>query len=152
MTRINGVVIQSGALPYREDRKGKIQVRLVTAGRSKRWDIPKGKAEPHLSLAQNAAKEAFEEAGVIGETLPNSLGMFRSTKRMRYGDGIVEVWVYLLKVEEIAKDWPERKLRQTKWISAEKAMQILREPLLQTACERLTVDARLRAEAAKKAS
>ena len=67
--------LQSGALVYRVDRRNRKQVLLVRKRRSKRWGIPKGTAQPHLSLAENAAKEVFEETGVKGEVQPNSIGM-----------------------------------------------------------------------------
>src|SRR4051812_12108669 len=101
-------VLQSGALPYRIDETGEIRVLLVTASRSRRWTIPKGVAEPHLTLAENAAKEAFEEAGVVGEIAPHASGMFRAVKRRPEGDSLIEVWVYLLKVTEELETWPEK--------------------------------------------
>src|SRR5689334_19319612 len=75
------VKLQSGVLAYKIGPHGKVQVLLVRTKRSKRWSIPKGKAESHLSLGDNAAKEAFEEAGVRGEVCGAAAGMFRAAKR-----------------------------------------------------------------------
>src|SRR5215469_15060932 len=64
--------LQSGVLAFRRDGNGEPLVLLISKRRSKKWGIPKGRAEPHLSLHENAAKEAFEEAGVIGHIAPAS--------------------------------------------------------------------------------
>lgn len=127
----------SGAVPYRLDAEGRVEVLLVTTSRSRRWSIPKGKEEPHLSLAENAAKEAFEEAGAIGEIFEDSLGMFRVVQRRKSGSVTLKVWVYLMKVTETLEVWPEMKLRKTKWVSCAEAEEILREPFLKKICRNL---------------
>jgi ADP-ribose pyrophosphatase YjhB (NUDIX family) len=126
--------LQSGALAYKVADNGKIRVLLVRTRRSKRWSIPKGQAEPELTLAANAAKEAFEEAGVKGEIDPQSLGMFRTTKRAWYGAAVLEIWVYLLRVTEQLEHWPEEDQRETKWVSCREAARVLHEPLLVELC------------------
>jgi len=129
--------LQSGVLAYKLGPNGKVRILLVNTKRSKRWSIPKGKARSELSLAANAAKEAFEEAGVKGEIAPVSAGMFRTTKRTWYGDAIIEIWVYFLKVTEQLKHWPEEGKRQTKRVSCEEAAQVLKEPLLVSLCHEI---------------
>jgi 8-oxo-dGTP pyrophosphatase MutT (NUDIX family) len=130
-------VLQSGALPYRIDETGEVRVLLVTASRSRRWTIPKGAAEPHLTLAENAAKEAFEEAGVVGEIAPHASGMFRAIKRRPEGDSLIEVWVYLLKVTEELETWPEKDRRDVQWVSCSTAAALLGEPVFQRICAEL---------------
>lgn len=133
------ISLQSGALAYRVTDGGKVRVLLVSKRRSKRWGIPKGKAEPHLTLAENAAKEAFEEAGVKGRVAPLAAGKFRTTKQspMPSTKLAIEVWVYLLEVTELSVDWPEKGRRRTKWVSCRKAAEMLGEPLLAQLCRRL---------------
>jgi len=126
--------LQSGALAYRVDRHGKVRILLVRTRRSKRWSIPKGELKPALSMAENAANEAFEEAGVRGEVTTASSGMYRATKRVWYGDAIVEIWVYLLRVTEQLKQFPEKGQREAKWVSCGAAAKMLREPLLAELC------------------
>ena len=58
-------------MAYRRQKQGELQILLVSNKRSKKWGIPKGRAEPHMSSSEIAAKEAFEEAGVIGYISPN---------------------------------------------------------------------------------
>jgi 8-oxo-dGTP pyrophosphatase MutT (NUDIX family) len=133
----SAIRLQSGALPFRIGKGGKSEVLLVTTGRRGRWGIPKGKTEPYLTFDQNAAKEAFEEAGVIGKVSRNSSGKFRTSKRRGDTERVLEVWVYLLAVERIADDWPEKARRRIKWVRAKVAAKILREPFLSDLCRKL---------------
>ena len=128
--------VQSGVVPYRVGPRG-VEVLLVRTSRSRRWSIPKGNAEGHLTLAANAAKEAFEEAGVTGEVAAQPSGMYRAAKRAWHGEAIVEVWVYLLAVTGESDDWPEKGRRQAKWMSHRAAAAALREPLLVSLCQEL---------------
>ena len=133
----SAIRLQSGALPFRMGKGGKSEVLLVTTGPRGRWGIPKGKAEPYLTFDQNAAKEAFEEAGVIGKVSRNSSGKFRTSKGRGDAERVLEVWVYLLAVERIADDWPEKARRRIKWVRAKVAAKILREPFLSDLCRKL---------------
>lgn len=137
MIRHTAIKLQSGALPFRMGDDGKPEVLLVTTGPRRRWGIPKGTAEPYLTLDQNAAKEALEEAGVVGRIAMRASGKFRTTKRRGEVERLLEVWVYMLKVEGVADIWPERARRRTKWVSAREAAKILREPFLSELCRNL---------------
>lgn len=137
MTLDTAIKLQSGALPFRMGKGGKPEVLLVTTGPRGRWGIPKGKAEPDLTLGQNAAKEAFEEAGVVGDVARNSSGRFRTRKRRGDAERVLEVWVYLLAVERVTDDWPEKARRHTKWVCAKEAAKALREPFLSELCRML---------------
>jgi hypothetical protein len=72
-----------------------------------------------LSFGETAAKEAYEEAGVAGRVSPNSVGMFRAKKTTPIPK-IVEVWVYLLEVDEVLEIGRRRRNgrldgRRAKW-------------------------------------
>lgn len=110
---------------------------VVGKRRSRKWGIPKGKAEPELSLSDNAAKEAFEEAGVRGQIGTEPLGTYRALKRVRGLKTVIEVWVYLLEVTETATKWPEKDKREVRWCSPNEAANLLQEPLLAELCRRL---------------
>ena len=111
---------------------------LITKRRSKNWGSPKGKIERDPSFSENAAKEAYEEAGLGGQTCPNPVGVFRRKKRSAEKTRrVIEVWVCLLQVTEIYRDWPERRRRQVRWVSCELASRLLREPVLAHLCHRL---------------
>jgi 8-oxo-dGTP pyrophosphatase MutT (NUDIX family) len=129
-------MLESGALAYRRLKNGKPLILLVSKKRSKKWGIPKGKVNASLSFGETAAKEAFEEAGVIGRVSPNSIGMFRAKKGTPTPKNI-EVWVYLLEVDETLSNWPEKEKRKTRWVSCKVAARELREPVLTHLCHRL---------------
>jgi 8-oxo-dGTP pyrophosphatase MutT (NUDIX family) len=135
----SNAILESGVLAFRRGDNGEPLVLLISKRRSKRWGIPKGRAEPHLALHENAAKEAFEEAGVIGYIAPSSVGMYRAEKSATNSPTkrIIEVWVYLLEVTQTLPDWPEREKRTTRWVSCEVAARQLREPVLAHLCHRL---------------
>jgi 8-oxo-dGTP pyrophosphatase MutT (NUDIX family) len=132
-------ILESGVLAFRREASGEPLVLLISKRRSKKWGIPKGRAEPHLGLYENAAKEAFEEAGVIGYIAPSAIGMYRAEKSATNSPTkrIIEVWVYLLEVTETLADWPEKEKRTTRWVSCEVAARQLREPVLTHLCHRL---------------
>ena len=126
-------ILESGVLAYRRLKNGELVILLVSKKRSKKWGIPKGKVNASLSFGETAAKEAFEEAGVLGRISPNSIGMFRTKKGTPIPKNI-EVWVYLLEVGETVSNWPEKETRQTRWVSCKVAARELREPILTHLC------------------
>ena len=70
---------QSGVIPFRK-RKGKLELLMVTSTNKKRWVIPKGVKEPHLSPKKSAIKEAWEEAGIRGKVSGGAIGAYRYRK------------------------------------------------------------------------
>ena len=111
---------------------------LITSRETRRWVIPKG--WPHKGKAphHSAAREAFEEAGVVGAVARRPVGSFAYRKRLRSGRVVVcEVQVFPLKVREQTKQWPERREREIKWLSIRKAVERVREPQLRTIIRRL---------------
>ena len=107
---------QSGVIPYKT-KNGKKEILLITSIRKKRWIIPKGFIEYHLTPFQSAKKEAFEEAGVRGSNSTRALGHYKIKK---YG-GDIRVKVYSLKVSRFYEEYPERNLRKRKWFSVDSA-------------------------------
>lgn len=108
-------MIQTGALPYRL-RNGTTEILLITSRTRRRWIIPKGNPMKDKTLAEAAAIEAYEEAGVRGKIESEPTG--------RYTHGIPpkkEVEVYLLHVTELLDEYPEAHERQRKWFSVEEA-------------------------------
>jgi len=107
-------------IPYRLD-DGKIEILLITSVRRGRWIIPKGVVERHLSPAESARKEAWEEAGITGEVSRSPVGTYEYKK---WG-GKCTVTVYLLEVEKVSDDWPESKMRRRRWMSIGKAAEVV---------------------------
>ena len=95
---------------------------LVTGRRSGRWMIPKGWPMAGKSLADAAALEAFEEAGIRGTVDPRPLGSFRHSKRGFFGATDIEILVHSLSVEKELADWPERGERDRQWFPLKKAL------------------------------
>ncbi|MFZ2007859.1 MAG: NUDIX hydrolase [Stellaceae bacterium] len=139
MPQARPTTLESGVLAFRREGNGDPRVLLITRRRSKKWGIPKGRVVPHLSFRENAVKEAFEEAGVVGHVSPFSVGVFRAEKRRTNSPlpEVIEVWIYLLEVAETLSDWPEKEKRATRWVTCEAAARRLREPVLAHLCHRL---------------
>ena len=122
MSREGKVPLQSGALPWRLKRRKKPEVLLVTGRRSGRWMIPKGWPVAGKSLADSAAQEAFEEAGIKGKVDPKPIGTFRHVKQhLLLGELEVDILVHPMAVERELGDWPERGERTRKWFDLDKA-------------------------------
>ena len=125
------VPIQTGALPWRLAPKNGIEVLLVTGRRSGRWTIPKGWPMPGKSLAEAAAQEAFEEAGVKGTIDPNPIGTFRHVKQLNVlGDLEVNIVVHPLWVDRELSKWPELGQRKRKWFKVKDAAKRVDSPEL----------------------
>jgi 8-oxo-dGTP pyrophosphatase MutT (NUDIX family) len=107
-------VLQSGVIPYRLTSAGNVAVCLVTSRTRGRWIIPKGFIEPDLEPWESAAKEGYEEAGVLGDVSDECLGSFTYDKTgMR-----CKVDVYPLLVSHVMPDWPESLERERVWLPA----------------------------------
>lgn len=121
---------QYGAICYRIEQ-GRPMVLLVTSRRTGRWVTPKGWPCAGLSPEQSAAREAWEEAGVIGEVSDNSVGLYSYEKhRMRGASLPCVVTLFPLRVETLAADFPEAHQRRRLWFRAHKAADFVKEPEL----------------------
>ena len=130
--------LQYGALPYRVSSGSRAEFMLVTSRQTRRWVIPKGWPKKGKSPHRLAAREAFEEAGVTGAIGRRSVGSFSYEKRLKNG-GLIEceVRVFPLQVKRQSKQWPEMQERRIKWLSASKAAEKVKEPMLGKIIRRL---------------
>jgi len=111
---------------------------LVTSRETRRWIIPKGRPKKGKSPHHSAAREAFEEAGVVGAVARRSVGSFSYEKRLRNGGAVVcKVCVFPLEVRRQNKQWPEKRERVVKWLSASQAAEKVKEPKLSVIILRL---------------
>jgi 8-oxo-dGTP pyrophosphatase MutT (NUDIX family) len=118
MTRkVSKVFKQSGVIPYRV-KNGKIEILLITTRNYQHWVIPKGDIPNGMSPPASAAKEAWEEAGVIGQVNVNELGTYKYRKRGK----IYRVKMYLLPVEMLSEHYPEASQRKRQWLDVNKAI------------------------------
>src|SRR5881398_2257972 len=123
--------VQYGALPYRLRGGSRPQFMLITSRETRRWVIPKGWPKKGKSPQHSAAREAFEEAGVVGAVARRSVGSFSYEKRLKNGAVVVcEVRVFPLEVRRQNKQWPEKQERVVKWLFAPQAAEKVKEPKL----------------------
>ncbi len=128
---------QFGALPFKWDRDGSLKVMIVTTRRRKRWMIPKGWPIRGLKPSAAAAREALEEAGLVGQIAKRPLGSFTYEKRLDPDSSVVcTVKVFAFKVRQQRKTWPEKKERQARWFSVAEAAGAVDEPELTALIER----------------
>jgi 8-oxo-dGTP pyrophosphatase MutT (NUDIX family) len=123
--------LQYGALPFRTSNGHRTEFMLVTSRETRRWIIPKGWPKKGKSPHRSAAREAFEEAGVLGAVGRRPVGSFSYEKRLRNGGSVeCEVRVFPLEVKRQRKEWPEKQERRIKWLSAPKAAEKVKDPVL----------------------
>lgn len=108
---------QSCVIPYRI-ANGTIELLLITSIKKQKWIFPKGFIEFNLSAFESAKKEAYEEAGVIGENETVELGTFDLKKKTRTS----HVKIFSMEVTKELKDYPEKNLRKRKWFSVKDAL------------------------------
>ena len=123
-----GKTAQIAALPVRRIEDGTLQVLLITSRETRRWVIPKGWPMKGLKDHKAAAREAEEEAGLVGRMRKESIGSYAYFKRRNDHFDLCEVTVYLLKVESQKKQWREKDQRQCRWFSLEDAADRVDEP------------------------
>jgi 8-oxo-dGTP pyrophosphatase MutT (NUDIX family) len=69
---------QYGAIPFAIDKGRRVRVALLTSRQTGRWVIPKGWPMARRKPTQAAARETYEEAGLIGVVLRGSpVGHYR---------------------------------------------------------------------------
>jgi phosphohistidine phosphatase len=125
-------------IPYRIADKG-MEVLIVRSSQNKHWVVPKGIADPGLSLQESAGKEAWEEAGVKGRVHEQAIGSYSYPK---WG-AVCTVSVYPMEVSrELPQEEWEEHHRGREWVAAGKAAELLRQaelgPLVSALEKRLT--------------
>ena len=118
---------QYAALPY-VLLGGDIRVCLITSRSTKRWIIPKGWPKPPLQPYEQAAREAEEEAGLLGEIAAEAIGSYAYRKRLHFLSApICRVSVFPLLVSAQRGRWPEKAERELVWVSVGAAAGMVRE-------------------------
>jgi 8-oxo-dGTP pyrophosphatase MutT (NUDIX family) len=112
--------VQAAVIPYRIV-DGRAQVALITSAKGRRWILPKGWVAPGEHAWQAAAREAEEEAGLIGEVDRRPIGWYKKAKRRR----VCRVEVFLLHVTRELARWDEDGVRDRRWMSIEEAGAVL---------------------------
>lgn len=115
--------LQSGVVPY-VIVGGEMHVCLIRMKHEKGnrgWGLPKGGVEPKMTLEASAAKEADEEAGLIGEVKHN-LG---ATEYVKGDEGNQHVTWFCMKVTKTKDIYDEWQIRERRWFSVEDAVLLL---------------------------
>ena len=114
---------QFAALPYRRstDDTG-LEVMLITSRDTGRWVVPKGWPSEREAAWDCAAREAREEAGLVGDIHKRPVGSYHYKKLLDSG---LPVWctveVFALAVAGRLESWPEQSERVGRWFSLDDA-------------------------------
>jgi 8-oxo-dGTP pyrophosphatase MutT (NUDIX family) len=117
--------LQVAAVCYRR-RDPSIEFLLVNTNGGNKWTFPKGDPELSLSHGKAAAREAWEEAGVIGSIEPRHFCLYIHSKGVFWKPPGVREFVikaFLLEVEQ--QDNPSETMRNPTWFSPDEAKKIL---------------------------
>lgn len=130
--------LQVAALCYARHGSGK-KVLLITSRDSGRWIIPKGWPIDGKDAPGAALQEAWEEAGVRkGNITTDPVGSYDYDKELRGGLAVpVETLVYSVEVTDLQDEFPEADQRRRRWVSTQKASDMVREPELREILRRL---------------
>ncbi len=146
MTRTNRTVHhQYAALPFSITEAGEVRILLVTTRGKRDWIIPKGWPIRNLTAGATAAREAYEEAGLVGAVVGEEpIGFYRYEKRANSRRSTIhEVSVFLFEVKRQLRKWPEKAERRTEWFAPDEASALVAQAgladILQTATGRVLV-------------
>lgn len=113
---------QVGALPFVISPDQGVRILLITSRESRRWVIPKGWPMKGRKPFEAAAREAYEEAGLIGHIGKRPLGFYVYEKRLKNRDAVLcQVKVFPLEIRKQLKTWPEQDQREDRWFTPSEA-------------------------------
>jgi len=126
--RDRSVRMQYGILAYRLDAQLAFELLLVRSRAVKGWIIPAGWPIKGLGAARSAAREGYEEAGILGTVGSKSVGVFSYRVALEEGRGSVpcEVCVFPMLVTRQLSTWPESHDRVSRWVSLDEARALLK--------------------------
>jgi len=128
-------VRQFAALPFHVGPNGDTSIYLVTARGSGRWIIPKGNPIRGLAPHKVAAREAYEEAGLLGRIGRDCIGTFEFDRRRDGAHAVCRVDVYALDVDRQLRNWAEARQRTVRRCSVATALSLLTTPDLSSLIE-----------------
>ena len=116
--------LRAGALCWRPAGDD-VEFLLITTRRSGRWTPPKGNRQGVSSMAESAAAEAWEEAGVRGDVGAKIVGEYDHAPSGNGARKIQRVILYPLRVRDLADDYPEAGRRKVRWADRETAASLV---------------------------
>jgi 8-oxo-dGTP pyrophosphatase MutT (NUDIX family) len=118
---------QVAALPFRV-HQGAPEVMLITSRETGRWVVPKGWPQKGRAPHAVAAREAYEEAGLVGNIGKHRIGTYRYAKRLSLQSTVVcKVSVFPLHVEQELEEFPEKLVRRRCWLTPREAADRVQE-------------------------
>ena len=114
---------QYGALPY-TILDGQLVVLLITSRGRGKWIFPKGGLVSGKTPWESAAREAYEEAGVVGEIEQKPIGSYFLPVNDERPKPI-EVAMFPLRVTGQREDWKERGQRYRHWAVLAEAKRLI---------------------------
>ena len=115
---------------------GSLRFVLVTSRRTGRWVFPKGSIDAGMTPPAAAAREAMEEAGVVGQPESVPVGSFRTVKVRTPFAWPIEVAIYPMRIDEVLEDWPEARQRDRRFVTLAEARRLLTDPAMLAIAER----------------
>jgi 8-oxo-dGTP pyrophosphatase MutT (NUDIX family) len=123
--------VQFGVIPFRREPDG-LRILMVTSRETRRWVLPKGWPIKGLKPHESAAREALEEAGVVGRIGRKPVGEYAYCKRMTEHFVLCSVRLYPLEAHAQAATWKEKGQRELGWFTPIEAADRVDEPGLAT--------------------
>ncbi|MEM7446536.1 MAG: NUDIX hydrolase [Pseudomonadota bacterium] len=118
---------QVAALPFVISKKS-CKILLITSRETNRWIIPKGWPSSSRPPHRQAAREAYEEAGLVGVTGKRPLGSYKYQKVLDDGSAVpCVVTVFPMLVAKQARKWPEKGQRKSRWLKPSDAAVLVDE-------------------------
>ncbi|KAE9597476.1 hypothetical protein Lal_00029850 [Lupinus albus] len=114
-----------GCIPYRyrmkENQNMELEVLVISAQKGNGMQFPKGGWEIDESMEQAALRETIEEAGVVG-SIESKLGkwLYKSKRQ----DSLHEGYMFSLLVKKQLENWPEKNIRNRRWMSVAEAKEV----------------------------
>ena len=112
-----------GVIPFDISRE-RIAIMFVTSQKRGRWILPKGNLKAGESHKKASKREAFEEAGVIGNLLKNFPMTHVIHKTNKASISRVMVTYYPMLVSEQFDEWPEKRKRERHWALLDDALRV----------------------------
>ena len=126
---------QVGAIAWLPDERP-LRFAMVTSRRTGRWVFPKGSIGEGMTPSEAAAREAMEEAGVIGRADAVPVGSFRTVKVRPPFSWPVEVTIYPVRIARVLDDWPEARQRHRRFVTLGEARSLLSDTAMIVIAER----------------
>ncbi|KAG0009211.1 hypothetical protein BGZ80_002630 [Entomortierella chlamydospora] len=132
----NGARLVAGCVPI--DKQGRRVLLVASTRNDGEWVLPKGGWENDETIEEAAARETWEEAGVIGKIVTH-LGEFEHKINKRTGGPESVFTFFEMEVEKVEERWPEMKKRERRWFSFEEAKAVVSKKVMRKALEQCSL-------------